>query len=102
MALRALLHNAALKARRPLMIWLDKGMQWQWCAPANGKRGRQRTFSDAAIQLCLGIKCLFGLALHQSLGLVDSLLRPVGLYSGCTTTVPCAGARRSCRWVAPA
>ena len=47
--------------------------------PANGRRGRQRVFSDAAIQFCLSIKCLFGLALRQSLGLVDSLLRLAGL-----------------------
>lgn len=70
-------YNAALKARGSLTIWLDKDMQWY--APASGKRGRQRTFSDAAIQFCLSIKCLFGLALRQSLGLVQSLLRMAGL-----------------------
>lgn len=70
-------YNAALKARGSLTIWLDKGMQWY--APASGKRGRHRIFSDAAIQFCLSIKCLFGLALRQSLGLVESLLRMAGL-----------------------
>ncbi len=44
-------YNAALKARGSLTIWLDKDMQWY--APASGKRGRQRVFSDAAIQFCL-------------------------------------------------
>ena len=66
-------YNAALKARGSLTIWLDKDMQWY--APASGRRGRQRVFSDAATQFCLSIKCLFGLALRQSLGLVESLLR---------------------------
>jgi hypothetical protein len=70
-------YNAALKARGSLTIWLDKDMRWY--APASGKRGRQRVFSDAAIQFCLSIKCLFGLALRQSLGLVESLLRMAGL-----------------------
>ncbi len=70
-------YNAALKARGSLAFWLDKDMQW--CAPASGKRGRQHIFSDAAIQFCLSIKCLFGLALRQSLGLVESLLRLAGL-----------------------
>ena len=70
-------YNAALKARGSLTIWLDKGMQWY--APSNGKRGRQHIFSNAAIQFCLGIKCLFGLALRQSLGMVESLLRLAGL-----------------------
>ena len=70
-------YNASLKARGSLTAWLDKDMQWY--ATVSGKRGRQRTFSDAAIQFCLSIKCLFGLALRQSLGLVESLLRLAGL-----------------------
>ena len=70
-------YNAALKARGSLTIWLDEDMQWY--APAICKRGRQRVFSDAAIQFCLGIKCLFSLALRQSLGLIQSLLHFAGL-----------------------
>jgi hypothetical protein len=70
-------YSASLKARGSLTVWLDKDMQWY--ATVSGKRGRQRTFSDAAIQFCLSIKCLFGLALRQSLGLVESLLRLAGL-----------------------
>jgi hypothetical protein len=69
-----------------LTIWLDKDMQWY--APPSGRRGRQHIFSDAAIQFCLSIKCLFGLALRPSLGWVESLLRMVGLdwkESGCST-----------------
>ena len=58
-------------------MWLDKNMQW--LAPPSGKRGRQTKFSDAAIQFCLTIKCLFGLPLRQSLGLVSSLLKLAGL-----------------------
>ena len=70
-------YNAALKARGDLTIWLDKDMQW--LAPPSGKRGRNRIFSDAAIQFCLTIKCLFGLPLRQTLGLVQSLLKLMGL-----------------------
>ncbi len=51
----------------------------QWYAPPSGGRGRQHIFSGTAIQFCLSIKCLFGLALRQSLGLVESLLRMSGL-----------------------
>ncbi len=47
----------------------------QWLAEPNGKRGRDQTFSDAAIQFCLSIKCLFGQPLRQSLGMVQSLLK---------------------------
>lgn len=69
-------YNAGLKARGSLTVWLDKDMQW--LAAPTGKRGRQPVFTDAAIQFCLSIKCLFGLPLRQSLGLVESLLRLAG------------------------
>ena len=70
-------YNAALKARGSLTIWLDKGMSW--FAAASGKRGRSPQFSDAAIQFCLTIKNLFGLALRQTTGFVQSLLALSGL-----------------------
>lgn len=70
-------YNAALKARGSLLIWLDRDMAW--FAGKSGKRGRNPTFSDAAIQFCLGIKCLFGLPLRQSIGLVEGLLKQAGL-----------------------
>ena len=66
-------YNAALKARGSLTIWFERDMQW-FAAPS-GKRGRQHLFSDACIQFCLSIKCLFNLPLRQSLGLVQSLLK---------------------------
>lgn len=59
------------------MLWLDRGMQWY--ASATGKRGRQQVFSDAAIQFFPSMKSLFGLALRQSLGLVESMLHLTGL-----------------------
>ncbi len=70
-------YNAALKSRGSLSIWLDKEMAW--FAAGTGKRGRQPTYSDAAIQFCLSLKCLFGLPLRQSIGLVESLLQLSGL-----------------------
>ena len=67
----------SFKGQRPPDLWLDKKMPW--LAAPSGKRGRRHTFSDAAIQFCLTIKCLFGLPLRQALGLVQSLLRMAGL-----------------------
>ena len=52
----------------------------QWFASASGKRGRSPRFSDAAIQFCLTIKNLFGLALRQTMGFVESLLHLSGLH----------------------
>lgn len=46
---------------------------------AYGKRGRQPSFSDAAIQVCLTMKVLFGMPLRQTTGFVQSLLELVGL-----------------------
>ena len=57
--------------------WFDPEMNWD--ALPKGRRGRQRTYSDAAIQTCLSMKALFGMALRQTTGLVESLLRLVGL-----------------------
>ncbi len=50
-----------------------------WEAVPTGRRGRQQSFSDAAIQTCLSMKVLFGMALRQTTGFVESLLRLVGL-----------------------
>ena len=67
----------ALKRRGSLTIWFDPEMSWD--AAPKGRRGRQPTFSDAAIQTCLSMKVLFGMALRQTTGLVESLLRLAGL-----------------------
>src|SRR6056297_217789 len=44
-------YNEALKRRGSLTIWFDPEMSWE-TAPT-GRRGRQQTYSDAAIQTCL-------------------------------------------------
>ncbi len=56
-------YNEALKRRGSLTIWFDPAMTWQ--AAPTGKRGRQPAYSDAAIQTCLTMKVLFGMALRQ-------------------------------------
>ncbi|MGB3688855.1 MAG: IS5 family transposase, partial [Jannaschia helgolandensis] len=70
-------YNEALKRRGSLMIWFDPEMSWE--ATPTGRRGRQQTYSNAAIQTCLSMKVLFGMALRQTTGFVESLLRLVGL-----------------------
>ena len=68
--------NEVLKRRGSLTIWFDPGMRWE--AASTGRRGRQQSDSDAAIQTCLTMKVLFGMALRQTIGFVESLLRLVG------------------------
>lgn len=70
-------YNDALKRRGSLAIWFDPEMIW--VPPPSGKRGRQQRFSDAAIQICLTLKVLFGMPLRQTSGFVQSLLQLVGL-----------------------
>jgi hypothetical protein len=70
-------YNAALNRRGSLTIWFDPEMKWG--AEPSGKRDRSRPFSDAAIQTSLTMKVLFGIALRQTTGVVESLLRLTGL-----------------------
>ena len=70
-------YNKALRRRGSLTIWFDPGMAW--AAKPTGKRGRQPLYSDAAVQTCLTMKVLFGMALRQTTGFVESLLRLIGL-----------------------
>lgn len=50
-----------------------------WDAAPTGKRGRQPDYSDAAIRTWLTMKVLFGISVRQTTGLVESLLRLIGL-----------------------
>lgn len=45
-----------------------------WEGLPTGRRGRQPGYSDAAIQTGLTLKVLFGFALRQTTGFVESLL----------------------------
>jgi len=70
-------YNAALKKRGSLTLWFDPDMVWT--PPPSGKRGRQQSYSDAAIQACLTMKVLFSMTLRQTTGFVESLLQLIGL-----------------------
>ena len=56
--------NAARRWRGVWLIWLDREMEW--LASPRGRPGRSETHSAAAVQVCLLIKVLFGLALRRS------------------------------------
>src|SRR3990167_7002927 len=70
-------YNKALARRGSLSIWFNP--ETQWLAAPTGRRGRQPVFTDAAIQVCLTLKALFGLPLRQTTGMVASLLGLAGL-----------------------
>jgi len=70
-------YNEALKRRGSLTLWFDPATTWE--AAPTGKRGRRPDYSDTAIQTCLTMKVLFGMALRQTTGFVESLLRLIAL-----------------------
>ena len=65
--------NEALKRRGSLTIRFDPAMTWQ--AAPTGTRARQPDDRDAAIQTWLTMKLLFGMALRQTTGFVESPAR---------------------------
>ena len=65
-------YSRALINRGSITIWFDP--KTQWYAQANGKQGRNQTYSDAAIQWGLMIKSLFQLSLRMVTGFVQSLI----------------------------
>jgi len=70
-------YNKALINRGNISIWFDPTTQWY--AQPQDKRGRNQTYSDAAIQCCLMIKSLFRLSLRMVTGFVQSLIKLCGL-----------------------
>lgn len=56
-------YNQALRHRASLNVWFDASIQWE--AVPSGHRGRQQSYSEAAIQACLTLKILLGLPLRQ-------------------------------------
>ncbi len=50
-----------------------------WAAKPTGRRGRQPVYSAAVVQTCLTMKVLFGMALRQTTGFMESLLRLISL-----------------------
>ena len=69
--------NKALKHRGSLTIWFDPDLSW--AAPPAGNRGRPAVYRDAAVQTCLTMKVLFGMALRRTTGFIKSLLQLVNL-----------------------
>lgn len=55
-------YNEALKQRGSLTLWFDPDMAW--VLTPTSKRGGQPQYSDAAMQTCLSMKVLFGMALR--------------------------------------
>lgn len=72
-------YNKALVARGSLTLWVEAGSLRGWrdtTAPA--RRGRRRTYADAAIACALTLREVYGLPLRATEGLISSVLRLLG------------------------
>ena len=69
--------NEAFQRRGLLAIWLIP--RTPWAAQPTDRCGQQPFYSDAAVQTFSAMKVLFCMALRQTTGFVESLLRLIGM-----------------------
>lgn len=78
-------YNNGLKQRGSLTLWISTNLSDQWNWEGSSKRGGQYAYSDIAIELCLTIGKVYGLALRQTEGFISSFFNQCGW----SLTVPC-------------
>jgi hypothetical protein len=67
-------YNVGLKERGKISLWLNKRVLSGWRHQETAyKRGRPRYYSDLAIEACLTIRKVLGLALRQCEGFLEGL-----------------------------
>lgn len=76
-------YNKGLIIRGDLTIWFHKKAIRRWRAPRVSGPGRPRVFSDEAIQCALMIRAVYHLPLRATQGILQSLIRLLGLDLSC-------------------
>jgi hypothetical protein len=72
-------YNKALVARGSLTLWVEGRTLRAWRDTSNpARRGRRRTYSDAAVACALTLREVYGLPLRATEGLISSVLRLLG------------------------
>jgi hypothetical protein len=72
-------YDAALRQRGSLTVWLSEEAITAWRAEPRTTRGGQPHYSALAIRTALTLRAVFRLALRQTEGLIDSILKLLGL-----------------------
>ena len=72
-------YEAALRKRGDVTLWFDEDAIDAWAAPATGRPGGQRRYSDLAIVTAMTLRAVFHLGLRQTEGFVASLVRLMDL-----------------------
>lgn len=68
-------YNESLKQRGSITIWFNEDIKNAWIYSGKQARGGKVIYSDTAIQICLMISKVYGLALRQTEGFMRSLVR---------------------------
>jgi hypothetical protein len=72
-------YNAALRQRGSLTVWFSDEALAAWRAEPRTTRGGQAHYSALAIRTALTLRAVFRLALHQTEGLIRSILQLLSL-----------------------
>ena len=73
------LYEEGLRARGDITLWFSGDVMDAWLPNPNGKPGRQRLYSELAIETILTLRLVFKLPLRQVEGFVNSLFSMIGL-----------------------
>ena len=66
-------YEAGLRQRGSVTVWLTEDAQKAWCHSGRRKPGGRRVYSNVAIETFWTIRTIYGLALRQTEGFVQSL-----------------------------
>ena len=66
-------YEASLRKRGDLTLWFSEEAIRAWHAPIGTKPGGQRRYSDLAIETALTVRSVYGLALRQTEGFLQSV-----------------------------
>ncbi len=72
-------YETALRKRGELTLWFSEEAIEAWHAPASGKPGGQRVYSDLAIETALTVRSVYHLGLRQTEGFLRSVSALLGL-----------------------
>jgi hypothetical protein len=72
-------YDQALQERGSLTLWVTPEVLAAWHAPATGRRGRSRHYSDVAIETGHLLRLAFGRPWRQTEGLLRSVVTLLGV-----------------------
>jgi hypothetical protein len=72
-------YEAGLRQRGSVTLWLSEDARDSWCHTGRRKPGGKRLYSNAAIETFFTIRLIYGLALRQTEGFIESLFELAGV-----------------------